>query len=74
MINIDQINDELGENHVATSANNPLRNAAFNLSDEQKKEFSKKRSGPNNGQFGKKIPDSVKEKMVSKNNRTFLKI
>jgi GTP cyclohydrolase I len=42
MINIDQINDELGENHVATSANNPLRNDAFNLSDEQKIELIKK--------------------------------
>ena len=42
MINIDQINDELGENHVATSANNPVRNDAFNLSDEQKIELIKK--------------------------------
>ena len=42
MINIDQINDELGENHVVTSANNPLRNDAFNLSDEQKIELIKK--------------------------------
>ena len=33
-------------------------------SDEQKKEYSRKRSGANNGQFGKKKPDSVKEKMV----------
>ena len=42
MINIDQINDELGENHVATSTNNPVRNDAFNLSDEQKIELIKK--------------------------------
>lgn len=42
MINIDQINDELGENHVATSANNPVRNDAFNLSDEQKIELIRK--------------------------------
>ncbi len=42
MINIDQINDELGENHVATSGNNPVRNDAFNLSDEQKIELIKK--------------------------------
>lgn len=42
MINIDQINDELGENHIATSALNPVRNDAFNLSDEQKIELIKK--------------------------------
>jgi len=42
MINIDQINDELGENHIATSTDNPLRNDAFNLSDEQKIELIKK--------------------------------
>lgn len=42
MINIDQINDELGENHIATSAHNPVRNDAFNLSDEQKIELIKK--------------------------------
>jgi len=41
MINIDQINDELGENHIATSTDNPLRNDAFNLSDEQKIELIK---------------------------------
>ena len=42
MINIDQINDELGENHIATSTDNPLRNDAFNLSDEQKIELIKR--------------------------------
>jgi GTP cyclohydrolase I len=42
MINIDQINDELGENHIATNTNNPLRNDAFNLSDEQKIELIKR--------------------------------
>ena len=36
MTNSDQINDELGENHIATSAQNPVRNDAFNLSDETK--------------------------------------
>ena len=42
MINNDQFNDELGENHVATSAQNPVRNDAFTLSDEQKIEQIKK--------------------------------
>ena len=42
MINSDQINDELGENHIATSAQNPVRNDAFSLSDEQKIELIKK--------------------------------
>ncbi|QBZ98481.1 GTP cyclohydrolase I FolE [Flavobacterium sangjuense] len=42
MINSDQINDELGENHIATSAQNPVRNDAFTLSDEQKIELIKK--------------------------------
>ena len=42
MINSNQINDELGENHIATSANNPVRNDAFLLSDEQKIEQIKK--------------------------------
>lgn len=42
MINSDQFNDELGDNHIATSANNPVRNDAFNLSDEEKIELIKK--------------------------------
>ncbi len=42
MINNDQFNDELGENHIATSATNPVRNDAFTLSDEQKIEQIKK--------------------------------
>lgn len=42
MTNNDQFNDELGENHIATSAQNPLRNDAFTLSDEQKIEQIKK--------------------------------
>ena len=42
MINSDQFNDELGENHIATSAQNPVRNDAFTLSDEQKIEQIKK--------------------------------
>jgi len=43
---------------------NSVRLYYSKLSDQQKKEYSEKRSGVNNGQFGKKIPDSVKEKMV----------
>jgi len=42
MINSDQINDEIGENHIATSAQNPMRNDAFILSDDQKIELIKK--------------------------------
>ncbi|MES2411700.1 MAG: GTP cyclohydrolase I FolE [Bacteroidota bacterium] len=42
MINSDQFNDELGENHIATRAQNPVRNDAFDLSDEQKIEQIKK--------------------------------
>ena len=36
MINNDEFSDELGENHIATRAQNPVRNDAFTLSDEQK--------------------------------------
>jgi GTP cyclohydrolase I len=42
MTNNDTINDELGENHIATSAQNPLRNDAFELSDDKKIELIKK--------------------------------
>jgi GTP cyclohydrolase IA len=35
-------NDELGENHIATSAQNPVRNDAFDLTDDQKIESIKK--------------------------------
>lgn len=42
MTNSDQISDEIGENHIATSAQNPVRNDAFNLTDEQKIELIKK--------------------------------
>jgi GTP cyclohydrolase I len=34
--------DELGENHIATNAKNPLRNDAFELSDDKKIELIKK--------------------------------
>jgi GTP cyclohydrolase I len=33
--------DELGENHIATNAKNPLRNDAFELSDDKKIELIK---------------------------------
>ncbi|WP_396212910.1 GTP cyclohydrolase I FolE [Flavobacterium sp.] len=35
-------NDEIGENHIATSAQNPLRKDAFDISDEQKIELIRK--------------------------------
>ncbi|QYJ67505.1 GTP cyclohydrolase I FolE [Flavobacterium litorale] len=38
----DDIKDEIGENHIATSAETPLRENAFELSDEQKIEAIKK--------------------------------
>jgi len=34
--------DEIGDNHIATSAKNPVRNDAFDISDEQKIEAIKK--------------------------------
>jgi GTP cyclohydrolase I len=42
MTNSDLINDELGENHIATNAQNPVRIDAFNLTDETKIELIKK--------------------------------
>ncbi|WP_284652909.1 GTP cyclohydrolase I FolE [Flavobacterium terrisoli] len=42
MTKSETINDELGENHVATSAQNPVRNDAFDLSDDKKIELIKK--------------------------------
>lgn len=42
MINRDQFNDDIGENHIASSSQNPIRNDAFTLSDEQKIELIKK--------------------------------
>lgn len=35
-------NDEIGENHIATSAKNPIRKDAFDISDEQKIELIRK--------------------------------
>lgn len=42
MINHDEIHDEIGDNHIATSAQNPLRTDAFDISDEEKIELIKK--------------------------------
>jgi len=36
MINNDEFHDEIGNNHIATSAQNPIRKDAFELSDEEK--------------------------------------
>jgi GTP cyclohydrolase I len=36
MINNDDFQDEIGSNHIATSAQNPIRKDAFDISDEQK--------------------------------------
>jgi GTP cyclohydrolase IA len=38
----DDFNDEIGNNHITTSATNPIRKDAFDLSDEQKIESIKK--------------------------------
>lgn len=42
MVNNDELNDEIGNNHISTSINNPLRDDAFELSDEKKIELIKK--------------------------------
>lgn len=42
MINNEDFLDEIGENHIATSAQNPLRSDAFDISDDQKIELIKK--------------------------------
>ncbi len=42
MINNDESLDLIGDNHIATSAQNPVREDAFDLSDEQKIELIKK--------------------------------
>ena len=38
MINNADFQDEIGENHIATSAQNPLRKDAFSISDEEKQD------------------------------------
>ena len=42
MINRDELNDEIGNNHIATNEETPLRRDAFDLSDEEKIERIKK--------------------------------
>jgi GTP cyclohydrolase I len=42
MINKDELQDEMGENHIASSAENPVRNDAFDITDEEKIEKIKK--------------------------------
>lgn len=42
MTNNEDFQDEIGDNHIATSANNPIRKDAFNMTDEQKIESIKK--------------------------------
>ena len=42
MINNQDLSDEIGNNHIATSSNNPLRDDAFDLNDDQKIELIKK--------------------------------
>ena len=32
----DNFKDEIGDNHIGTNAQNPLRNDAFDMSDDQK--------------------------------------
>ena len=42
MINHNDSQDEIGENHIATSANNPVRKDAFEITDDKKIELIKK--------------------------------
>ena len=42
MINNNDFQDEIGDNHIATNAQNPVRKDAFALSDDQKIERIKK--------------------------------
>lgn len=42
MVNSDELNDEIGNNHISTSVNNPLREDAFEISDDKKIELIKK--------------------------------
>ena len=42
MINNEEFQDEIGNNHISTSAKNPLRNDAFDISDDEKIERIKK--------------------------------
>ena len=42
MINNDNFQDEIGDNHIATNASNPVRKDAFDITDETKIELIKK--------------------------------
>ncbi len=42
MINNAEFQDEIGDNHIATNAQNPIRNDAFSISDDEKIELIKK--------------------------------
>ena len=42
MINNEEFLDEIGDNHIATNAQNPVRSDAFDISDDQKIESIKK--------------------------------
>jgi len=42
MINNDDFQDDIGDNHIASSATNPVRNDAFDLPDDKKIELIKK--------------------------------
>ncbi|KAB1157712.1 GTP cyclohydrolase I FolE [Flavobacterium luteum] len=42
MTNNEDFQDEIGDNHIATTATNPLRNDAFDMADDQKIESIKK--------------------------------
>jgi GTP cyclohydrolase IA len=42
MTNSEEFSDEIGNNHISTNVNNPIRSNAFDLSDEQKIELIKK--------------------------------
>jgi GTP cyclohydrolase IA len=42
MINNEEFQDEIGNNHISSSAKNPVRDDAFNISDEEKIEKIKK--------------------------------
>jgi GTP cyclohydrolase IA len=42
MAHNDELHDEIGDNHAASNANTPLRDDAFDISDEQKVELIKK--------------------------------
>jgi GTP cyclohydrolase I len=42
MINKDELQDEIGDNHIASSAKNPVRDDAFDITDDEKIEKIKK--------------------------------